>query len=53
MTAPRILLFAGSTRKGSFNRRLADLAETCVTAAKAVSAAVSVRRIRGPKLNGK
>lgn len=33
MTAPRILLFAGSTRKGSFNRRLADLAEQTVTAA--------------------
>ena len=29
----KILLFAGSTRTGSFNRRLADLAETCLTAA--------------------
>jgi NAD(P)H-dependent FMN reductase len=33
MTAPRILLFAGSTRKASFNRRLADLAERCLAAA--------------------
>ena len=35
MTAPRILLFAGSLRTGSYNRRLADLAEAALDKAGA------------------
>lgn len=52
MTAPRILLFAGSLRTGSFNRRLADLAEVCVTAAGGDVDHISLRDYPMPLYDG-
>ena len=52
MTAPRILLFAGSLRTGSFNRQLADLAEKCLTAAGGEVDHISLRDYPMPIYEG-
>jgi chromate reductase len=52
MTAPRILLFAGSLRTGSFNRQLADLAEKCLSAAGGDVDHISLRDYPMPIYDG-
>ena len=52
MTAPRILLFAGSLRTGSFNRQLADQAEKWLTAAGGDVDHISLRDYPMPIYDG-
>jgi len=50
--APRILLFAGSLRAGSFNRKLADLADRAVAAAGGEVEHISLRDYPLPIYDG-
>lgn len=51
-TTPRLLAFAGSTREGSFNRRLVRLGADLATAAGAVVTTVELRDLPLPLYDG-
>jgi chromate reductase len=52
MVTPRILVFAGSTRSGSFNKKLAHLAADAVRAAGAETTLVDLRDLAIPLYDG-